>query len=171
MTDEFAPKDIAIKLFSSEPGEPSSVQFCLDEADNEYVFQILLNIFIEGLVYKKWIDLSVNPFSLLVDEDKFIKIKQYFRSIGFDVNYSAKEFNEYIGLTDEDYKNRYANIILEGDGENTSYTYGINLNFNSKNDDKIINDHVFLHKYIATFIDGDSSAELLYCISFSYYTA
>lgn len=163
-TNQFSPKGIARVIFTEEPAPALSKQLILEEGDNEIIFEILLNIFLEGLVIKKCINkLNSNKYRLAITEDMFVKFKQYFRSLGFDIRYNIKEFNEYISLTDEEYKNSYCRIYISDVMDDFCFTFGINLNFYRQTIS--FNDKNNLNKFIATFEDNDT----LYCIHFSFY--
>lgn len=158
-------KQIAQLIFSKPP--TSNLSLTLDEADNEYVFEILLNIFLEGLMIKNYISFDKSNFgSLNITTDQFIELNQYFNSFGFKINCDQIEFNEYIGLTNETYLNRYCSIHIN---ENQGYYFGINLNF-YKQLGFDFNAHNNLNKYVATYItsNNNSNDKIVYFISFAY---
>jgi len=157
------PRELAYLIFKSDPRPPLSNQLYLDETDNEFIFQVLLNIFLNGLLIKESLIRKTpeNKYSLVMTEDMFIKFKLHFRSIGFDINYKVKEFNEYVSLTDDDYKYSYCRIYVK---EDFNFIFGVNLNFYKR--PIKYNDKINLDKFVATFEDSD----LLYCINFSYFT-
>ena len=78
------------KIFSKPPEEKNSIQLQLDYADNEYIFQLLLNILLSAIKFKGYS--SINE----LNNNQLIELKSYFNSFGFDIITSnINNINEY----------------------------------------------------------------------------
>ena len=68
------------QVFSNPPKPNNSIQLQTEDADNEYLFQLLINILLSSLIYKNYINdiKNINP-------NKLFEIKEYFKSFGFDI--------------------------------------------------------------------------------------
>lgn len=177
---EYSPKSIAENIFSSPPDNPNTKQLLLDEADNEFVFEILINILLEGLKVKDYfnkenlknsriknfVELISDDYIININENNLLDLYKYFLSLGFKINIQITNYNEYIKLTNENYKNRFCSIIPIPLLEDNN-VYDINYRFIKSRNFKYneyINNWNYLDKWTTTFIDFDK----LYIISFSY---
>ena len=79
--------DIIPQIFNNEPGNAKSLQLSFDVSEEYELFKLLVHILTEGL--KILYSNNENKVILenLTDED-FLKIKQYFNSFGFIINYT-----------------------------------------------------------------------------------
>lgn len=114
---------ISQQIYEGEPKEPKSIQIEFskeeierDEELNSKIFQMLLEIFHDGM--KKFYSNNniVNLDEL--NDDNFLRIKQYFWSIGFNVFYKLTINNELIHQNDSkekqsDLKDYYVNLTKE----------------------------------------------------------
>ena len=103
--------------------EPKSIQieFSKEENErisdiNEKIFRMLLEIFYDGMKKFYSIDNIVNLDEL--NDDNFLKIRQYFWSIGFEVFYTLKIDNNLIHKNDSkdkksDLKDYFINLKKE----------------------------------------------------------
>ena len=96
---------ISYKIYEGEPKEPKSIQieFSKEENErtgdiNEKIFRMLLEIFYDGMKKFYSIDNIVNLNEL--NDDNFLKIRQYFWSIGFEVFYTLRIDNNLIHKND-----------------------------------------------------------------------
>ena len=87
--------DISRKIYESTPKKPKSIQIEFDQEElnsseelNKKIFKMLLEIFYDGMRKFNLKDNQVN-LKELSDED-FMKLREYFWSIGFDVFYIVK---------------------------------------------------------------------------------
>ena len=177
---EYSPKSIAENIFSNDPSEPNTNQLILEEGDNEFVFEILVNILLEGLKLKNYFNLEIlknskiknfvelvsNNYILNINEKDTINLYKYFLSLGFIIKIEVINYNEYIKLTNENYKNRYCSILpipllKEEKVYDINYRFIKSRNFKF---DENKNDWKYLDKWTTTFIDFDK----LYVISFKY---
>lgn len=146
--------DIAKKIFQNEARPKGSLMLQLEDSDNEYIYQIILTLVLEGLYIKGYVkDGDIN-----MTNNEFIDFIKYIESIGFKLHYDKSEYSEYISLTEEKYKNRYCSIYLKDGG----YNMGLNLNFYKQNID--FNDPNKLNLYVSAIVNKD----VVYYISFSY---
>lgn len=76
------PAQIAEKIFSVEPKEPKTIRLGLEEADHEYVFELMLNILLEGIFVKY--GEGFKPEYLTVEV--LSTLNEYMKSMGFIVN-------------------------------------------------------------------------------------
>jgi hypothetical protein len=82
-------QEIALNIFSKPPGAPKSVAFTVDEdMDMREVFEMLLMIFTEGMKIlfgnnEGKVDLNART------EKDFLKVQEYFKSLGFICNYTV----------------------------------------------------------------------------------
>lgn len=81
------PAQIAEKIFNENPKKPNTIQLGVDEIDDEYVFELLLNILLEG-IFVKYGD-EFKPDYLTID--KLEKLNEYMKSMGFTVK---KHYNK-----------------------------------------------------------------------------
>ena len=177
---EYSPKSIAENIFLNEPDVPNTKQLILEECDNEFVFEILINILLEGLKLKKYfnednlkkskiinfVELYNEDYIININENNLINLYKYFLSLGFIIKIEIINYNQYIKLTNDKFKKRFCSILpipLLNEGK----IYDIDFRFiksrNFKDNDNI-NDWKKLDKWVCTFIDFDK----LYLISFNY---
>ncbi len=82
-------QQIANKIFNKPPGAPKSVALTVDEEmDMREVFEMLLMIFTEGMKIlfgneEGKVDLNART------EKDFVKVKEYFYSLGFNCEYKV----------------------------------------------------------------------------------
>ena len=72
-------QEIAKQIFANPPKPPHTIRLGLEEVDNEYVFQTLLTILLEGLVIKFGSEFDINKLS----PEILIHLNEYMKSIGF----------------------------------------------------------------------------------------
>ena len=111
---------ISEKIYEGDPKEPKSIQIQFSEDEikrnddiNSKIFRMLLEIFHDGMkkFYSK--DNVVNLDEL--NDDNFLKIREYFWSIGFEVFYQLSIDNKLIHKNDSkekksDLKDYYINL-------------------------------------------------------------
>ena len=111
---------ISQKIYEGNPKEPKSIQIEFSEDEikregdiNSKIFQMLLEIFYDGMkkFYSK--DGIVNLDEL--NDNSFLKIREYFWSIGFEVFYQLSIDNKLIHKNDSkdkrsDLKDYYINL-------------------------------------------------------------
>lgn len=148
-----SPVEIAQAIFSKSSSGPRSIQLGLEEADCEYIFEILINMFLEGMLIKGYIDQEIHLTS-----NNLIKMKEYFRSFFFDVDVTVREFSE----EDELWKNRFCTIVPHVEDNLMKFKFLISREFQFPEEDKSLTN---LNKYTAVYKDNNT----LYSISFSYY--
>lgn len=176
----YSPKSIAENIFLSDPKPPNSNQLLLSEYDNQYVFEILINIFLEGLRLKKYINIEFlskseiknyvefisDNYIINISQNNMLEIYNYFLSLGFKLNIDKIDYNEYVKLTNDKFKYRFCSVLPKVVGNinnnNILFTFILNRNFKYELDEN--NDWRKLNKYSCTFIDKD----ILYVITFSY---
>jgi hypothetical protein len=112
---EVSSEQIAEFIFSKPPQEPCTIQIFADENDDEYIFQLLLNIFMEGLAknYNNLDNIDLGKFS--ENFDKHIPIlEKFIHSVGFNLkiekldrtNENKEHFDDYycrVGLRQVDW--------------------------------------------------------------------
>ena len=114
---------ISQQIYKGEPKEPKSIQIEFskeeierDEELNSKIFKMLLEIFHDGM--KKFYS-NNNVVNLdELNDDNFLRIKQYFWSIGFNVFYKLTINNELIHQNDSkekqsELKDYYVNLTKE----------------------------------------------------------
>ena len=114
------PEGLAQTLFSKPPQAAKSCQLILDNVDNEYVFELLLNVLLEGVdvLYGKDSDIAD------VNDIVYYQLKEYIASLGFNLNLDIKENDEnvdkliFTDLSKEDYycqikKNDFPDYFIE----------------------------------------------------------
>ena len=169
--------------------EDKSNQILLNEADNEYVYQLLINIFCKFLIKLNGLNFydnnnninfyKINSFNI----EKIGLIKKYFRTIGFELNIDILyQLDEYDLLDNENYQNRYCKILYKSYfnkvGEfnfmlsnNFLHTYfkKNNLNHTEENINKIVNNHNLLNIFKGCFINENHDNLFdMFIITFSY---
>tara|TARA_B100001248_G_C27283760_1_gene409019 strand:+ start:110 stop:496 length:387 start_codon:yes stop_codon:yes gene_type:complete len=114
---------ISQKIYEGNPKEPKSIQIEFSEDEikregdiNSKIFQMLLEIFYDGMkkFYSK--DGIVNLDEL--NDNNFLKIREYFWSIGFEVFYQLSIDNKLIHKNDSkdkrsDLKDYYINLTKD----------------------------------------------------------
>lgn len=115
--------EISKKIFEGEPKKPKSIQIEFDKSEltnkenyYEKLFKMLLEIFYDGMRKFNLQGDTVNLIEL-TDSD-FMKIREYFWSIGFDVYYSVTldevELKNTITSTkNSDLKDYFLNLKVE----------------------------------------------------------
>lgn len=103
------PEELAQALFSKPPQAARSCQLLLDNVDNEYVFELLLNILLEGVdvLYGKESDITD------VNDKIYFELKEYFQSLGFNLTLYTEERGEdvkTIFFTDLSNDNYYCQV-------------------------------------------------------------
>ena len=85
-------KDIAMQLFSGLPKGPCTIQLSFEEVDNEYIFQTLLTILLDGLYIIYGENFDINNLT----PEIIIHINEYMKSIGYIITkYINKEGHCY----------------------------------------------------------------------------
>jgi hypothetical protein len=156
MENEYTPESVAQKIFSESVAPPCSNQLQLDEADNEYIFEMLISIFMEGVETKfgnlKQLDVS------LLSTDTLMSLAPYVLSLGFKMNVKI--------LPKEDATNYYCRILLNNEDNmyyfllkslEKNYTFVINNKKDIKRDN--------LKDYSAIFQKDDET----FMISFDFH--
>ena len=171
--------------------EDKSNQILLDEADNEYVYQFLINIFckllikVHGINFESNNDYSknfskINSFNL----EKTSLIKKYFRTIGFNLDIEFFfNLDEYDLMTNNYYQNRYCKILYKANPNNIgNFNFFISCNFvnkykethisNSENNldnYDIVNNYKLLNNFKGCYVNElDNGLFNIFVISFSY---
>ena len=100
-TSEIDYEDFVKELYSNSPKDPNTVIIDLDTSNINNLFEKLITLFKDGLVYfygnkEKKIDLN------MLDDKKILKINRYFNSFSINVNFkivnykSLEEYKEFI---------------------------------------------------------------------------
>ena len=100
-TSEIDYEDFVKELYSNSPKDPNTVIIDLDTSNINNLFEKLITLFKDGLVYfygnkEKIIDLN------MLDDKKILKINRYFNSFSINVNFkivnykSLEEYKEFI---------------------------------------------------------------------------
>lgn len=89
------PQQIAQAIFSNNPKEPNTIKLGLDESDNEYVFELMLNILLEGIYVKFGTNFNIKSLTIEV----ITLLNEYMKSMGFTIsNHQDKEGHCYCKL-------------------------------------------------------------------------
>ena len=169
--------------------EDKSNQILLNEADNEYVYQLLINIFCKFLIKLNGLNFydnsnninfnKINSFNI----EKIGLIKKYFRTIGFELNIDILyQLDEYDLLDNENYQNRYCKILYKSNPDKigefnfmisnnflNTYLKKNNLNHIEKNIHKIVNNPNLLNIFKGCFINENHDNLFdMFIITFSY---
>ena len=114
---------ISEKIYEGDPKEPKSIQIEFSEDEikrkddiNSKIFRMLLEIFHDGMKKFYSTDGVVNLDEL--NDDNFLKIREYFWSIGFEVFYQLSIDNKLIHKNDSkdkksDLKDYYINLTKD----------------------------------------------------------
>lgn len=114
---------ISEKIYEGDPKEPKSIQIQFSEDEikrkddiNSKIFRMLLEIFHDGMKKFYSTDGIVNLDEL--NDDNFLKIREYFWSIGFEVFYQLSIDNKLIHKNDSkdkksDLKDYYINLTKD----------------------------------------------------------
>lgn len=163
---ELVPEELAEIIFSNLPQATNSISLLpqvneemnLNSGNNEYItyiFEILITIFMEGLmdskrllemvINDKFIDKTENEYLNYYDIniDVLVFLEQWFKSFGYFVNIREYESNDEI-----DNQNRYCEIILKSNPHqkglfiykkilDKEYHFTLNSNFNISAEDRI----------------------------------
>ncbi len=159
------PAEIGKQLFSMPCKPPNSFQLITEEADSEYVFQILLNIFLEGLIVRGHVDLLSESKVELLPKDLKV-IQEYMQSVCFNVEVETKPMTED---EDTDYYCQIVPLLLN---DEVVFRHLLNDDFNSEEEDWSSFEH--LNKYVAIFpsvmdVNGEK-VQICHYISFTYLT-
>lgn len=128
MSEEFTPETLAQQLFTNPPKETNSCQLILDQADSEYIFELLINVLIEGIKVLYGVDASLDQ----VTDTIYHKLREYFHSIGFNVKLEIIDRLEdqdkllFTDITAEPYyceikKNNFPDYFLEYTREHSGH--------------------------------------------------
>jgi len=80
---------IARSIFNKPPGKPSSISLAIEEdMDIKEIFEMLLMIFTEGMKILYGNEEEKVDLNALREQD-FIKVQDYFKSMGFVCNYKV----------------------------------------------------------------------------------
>lgn len=74
--------EVAEKIFLKEAQADCSIQLGLDEGDFEYIFEVLLNMYLTGFITKHGEINKLDTFEV----DQLLSLRQYFKSFGFDMS-------------------------------------------------------------------------------------
>lgn len=78
---EFSPKEIAQFIFSDMPNDTiNKLQLIENDIDCEYIFQILINILLEGIEIKGYL------YKNFISQDDIYILNQYMNSLGFTLH-------------------------------------------------------------------------------------
>lgn len=101
-------EDIAKYIFTLEPKNPNSIQLLSDEVDNEYIFEMLLNLLLEGLYI-----LYGNTFNISdLNENILMKLNTYFHSIGFSIQaFSDKKEDCFCHVIKTDFEKPFIFVL------------------------------------------------------------
>ena len=151
----------------------NSNQLILDDSDNEYIYQILINIFtkfiirLDGVIYKMNSNKGViESFNL----KKIDIIKSYFRSMGFNLHIDIHfNLDEYDLLINENYQNRYCKISYRYN-DLPEFNFLLSQNFRNKiqnNPEYNLPNNLYIFKgyYVNETITGLNN---MFIINFSY---
>ena len=101
--EELTPEQIAYRLFTQHYINPKSIQPILSEGDYLYIFEILITIYMEGIMilYNNLEDLNLDNLGA----EHLIALKPWFEAIGFnlcvDITESSTEHYMDIKLRNE----------------------------------------------------------------------
>lgn len=123
--DGLSPKQIAEKIFTSSPASENSIQLIHDndETDIIDIFEILITIFMEGImtVYHNLDEavININDVSL----DHLYALSPWFKGFGFKLfvnEYDLKNNDEsYIN----NYNDQYCKIVVRNSPENSFFVF------------------------------------------------
>ena len=86
--------EIAKNIFTKEPQQTGSIQLELEKSDLNNLFEILTLILLEGITIKYGEDTDLTYLNDLntrqINDNFFLKFKEYFNSFGFDINMEIK---------------------------------------------------------------------------------
>ena len=107
-TSEIDYEDFVKELYSNSPKDPNTVIIDLDTSNINNLFEKLITLFKDGLVYfygnkEKKIDLN------MLDDKKILKINRYFNSFSINVNFKIYQKNtvDCISMLFSVHSNRY----------------------------------------------------------------
>ena len=120
-------------IFSTGPKDKNSINLVLESYDSIYLFEVLMNIFVEGMIYKKYLNLE-NENIIKLNEFEISQLKKYFNSFNYNINIKKKYYNKVI---DEevfnksikntfDFENRIYEIKLFKYNDKIKYTFLLN---------------------------------------------
>jgi len=98
------PKDIAKILFNDVYKSKNSINLNLNETDLEYIFQVIVNIYIEGLLIRNYVFIKNGEIKFNLDKSNINIMNHYMNSIGFNSFMEINSFDETI------YQHRYCSI-------------------------------------------------------------
>ena len=136
--------DIIPQIFNNEPGNAKSLQLSFDVSEEYELFKLLVHILTEGLKILYGNNENKVILENLTDVD-FLKIKQYFNSFGFIINYTTSN-------------------ILNIDNININEPLPSLNNSDTHNKTEINNKNTELHLYYFTL----KTERLSYEITFDY---
>ena len=91
-TESAGCQDISKQIFSIPPKPPNTIRLGLEEGDNEYIFQTILTILLEGMYVKFGKDFNINELT----PEILIHLNEYMKSMGFIITkYNDKEGHCY----------------------------------------------------------------------------
>ena len=97
---EATPKNIAKVLFSDNYKEPGTYEIVADKDINDvyYIFEVLLNILVEGFdILTEGLD---NVDTLMVNSEHFTSLNPWFKSIGFTINTDIFQYEDKFAYDD-----------------------------------------------------------------------
>lgn len=160
-----SPEDIAKHVFSKSHNNLGTYSMLLDSSTNDgkdpiYIFEILINILMEGL------NIFTNGFHKVdfneIDSEYILGLSPWFKSLGFRLYVDAYHIDD----TDM-YDNYYCKIIIKNDGneglfimKNISKSYHFFINGNKLEENKIVTNlkdlcGIFICDYVVFNISFD----------------
>ena len=108
--NEHTPEDIAKILFSKEPQAKNTCQLLLDQVDNEYIFELLLNILLNGIDILFGKDINLDD----VNEGSISLLNLYMESLGYKLSVIVENNDnlEYLLFTDLTNDNYYCELKI-----------------------------------------------------------
>lgn len=106
--EEFELNKIARFIFNDEPRPVKSFQIQTDEADNEYTFQLVISLLLEGLTVLYGTEFDIN----LLTDSIFVKLNEYLNSFGFTLQkHFGKAEQSYCRIDRNPFTNKYLFVI------------------------------------------------------------
>lgn len=93
--EEGGVKELAQLLFTNEPKSPNTIQIVPEEADANFIFEILCNVLLEGMYIMYGREFDVGK----ITPEVIYKMNDYMKSMGFEVKmYYTKQEECYSQL-------------------------------------------------------------------------
>ena len=147
---EIGPKEIAFQVFSTDPTDVSSINLEMEHHDAEYIHEVLLTIFLEGL---KTLD-YLGDIEYLLDMQIY-RINEYMASFGYSLIFEIdNDDNDYSGET-----------MYHGFKSNVYEMFGEDI---VVKDDKIVKDVKTLNHYSSISFTDETKTDYK-CMLFGNY--